>query len=311
MIGISTASMYQSALLNINNAQQSEVVAEQQTGSGKVADDLEGYGTSAATLTATNSLNARVSAYLSNGTVISGKLSTQDQMLTSLSSAAQAASTAISTAIGTNDGTGLMSSLQSAFSQAEGALNAQYNGQYLFAGGQVDTQPLSATSMSDLAGLDSSTISSVFQNDQNAPTNRLDDSTVATTGFLASDIGTPLMSAMADFATYVQNNGEPTGTLTTDQASELQGILGEFTSAVTSANATVAQNGNIQNQVNDVQTSLTNQQNTLQNVIGNLTDVNVAQVATNLTLAQTALQASAQVFSSLQSDSLLNLLKSG
>ncbi len=37
---------------------------------------------------------------------------------------------------------------------------------------------------------------------------------------------------------------------------------------------------------------------------------NEGQVVTNLNLAQTALQASAQVFSSLQNDSLLNLLSS-
>jgi hypothetical protein len=45
-------------------------------------------------------------------------------------------------------------------------------------------------------------------------------------------------------------------------------------------------------------------------VASNITSVNVGQVDTNLQLAQNALQASADVFQTLQSSSLLNLLSS-
>ena len=306
MDAVSTASMYQSALLNIMNAQSNEATAAQQASSLKVADDIQGYGASASTLTASNTVQSRITTYLANGTAVAGKLDIQDSALTSLSGAAQSATKAISSAIGNNDATGLMTALADAFGQAKSALNTQYDGQYVFAGGQVNTQPFSTASLTSLTA---TPVSGQFQNDQTAATNRLDDNTVVTTGFLASNIGQPLMQAMSDLQAYDAGpDGPLTGTLTTQQSSDLQGILSEFNSALSSANATVAQNGTLQSQVANVQTTLTDQQTALSGVISNITDVNLAQVATNLTLAQTALQASAQVFSSLQNDSLLNVL---
>jgi len=46
-------------------------------------------------------------------------------------------------------------------------------------------------------------------------------------------------------------------------------------------------------------------------VVGNLSDVDMAQVSSQLSQAQVALQASARVFASLQNTSLLNYLSGG
>ncbi len=308
MDAVSTASLYQSALLNIMNAQSNEATAAEQASTQKVATDIQGYGASAATLTASNTVQSRITGYLTNGQAVAGKLAIQDSALTSLSDTAQTATKAISSAIGNNDATGLMTTLANVFGQAKSALNTQYDGQYVFAGGQVNTAPFSGASLSSLPA---TPLAGQFQNDQNAATNRLDDNTVVTTGFLASNVGQPLMQALSDLQAYAAGPSGPlSGTLTSKQNSDLQGILSEFSSALTSTNAVVAQNGTLQNQVDNVQTTLTDQQTALTGVISNITDVNLAQVATNLTLAQTALEASAKVFTSLQSDSLLNLLSS-
>ena len=308
MDAVSTASLYQSALLNITNAQQSEALATTQVGSGKIADDLQGYGASAATLTAANTLQARVSSYISNAEVVSDRLDVQDNARPGLATAAQGATTAISDAIGANDASGLLTALQGQFDQAAGALNTQYGGQYLFAGGQSDTQPFTASSLSDLA---SGPVADLFKNDQKPAASRLNDNTVVTTGVLANQVGQPLVQAFADLQAFASGpQGPLDGTLTSAQSAGLQTILKEFSAAVTSTNAAVGQNGVVQAQVSDAQSDLTDQQNALTNVVGDITDVNEGQVVTNLNLAQTALQASAQVFSSLQNDSLLNLLSS-
>ncbi len=307
MDAVSTASLYQSALLNITNAEQKEAVAEAQTGSGKIAGDLQGYGSNAATLVATNTLQARATAYISNNQTVASRLDVQDSGLNQYATAAQGAASAVTEALANNDGSGLMSALQSQLSAAASALNTQFDGQYVFAGGQTSTAPFGASTLSDLtsgAGL--------FSNDQHATTNRLNDNTVATTGFLASSVGGPLAAALQSVEQYAQQQsaaGTPIGgTLTSDQASFLQGVLAQFNGAVTAANAQVAQNGSLQSQVSDTITSLQDQQTALTNVTGGITDADMAQVATNLTLAQTALQASAQVFSSLKNDSLLSVL---
>ena len=309
MDAVSTSSLYQTALLNITNNEQKEAVAEAQTGSGKIASDLQGYGSSAATLVATNSVQARVTAYIANNQTVSSRLDVQNDALGQYATAAQSAASAITSAIGDNDATDLLSTLQSALSSSSSALNTQYDGQYVFAGGQTSTPPFSASTLSDLAA---GPVSGLFANDQNATTNRLNDNTVATTGFLASDVGGPLMSALQTVQQYAAAQaaaGTPIdGALTDDQANFLQGVLACFNGAVTGANATEAQNGSLQAQVSDNITSLQDQKSALTGVTGDITDADMGQVATNLTLAQTALQASAQVFSSLQNDSLLDVL---
>lgn len=304
---ISTASLYQTALTNIMTAEQSEATATAQAASGKVASSLGGYGANSEKLTATLTLQARNNDYITNAQVVSSKLDVQNQALSQVATAAQTAQSAVSDAMATGDASTLMSTLESQLSSASSALNTQYDGQYIFAGGQTGVAPVS---VSTLAGLTSATsVASVFNNDQSPTVSRLDDNTTVTTGVLASSVGQPLMQAIQDIANYSNGpNGPLTGTLTSTQSDFLQSVLSEFSSATSAANAAVDQNGVVQSQVSDAQTALQDQQTALQNVVGNITDVDEGQVATNLDLAQTALQASAQVFASLQNDSLLNVL---
>jgi flagellar hook-associated protein 3 FlgL len=308
MDAVSTASMFHSVLLNIQNAQQQEVTASTQAGSGVIANDLEGYGANAEQLVATNSLQNKTSAYISNNSILSSKLSVQDNALQSVATAAQTASTAISTAIANNSSTGLTTALQGALSSLNTALNTTVNGQYIFAGDLTDTAPFSGSTLSDLT--QTGAPASLFNNSSTAPTSRLNDNTVATTGFLANSVGTPLATALQSVQSYIDTNGSFSSPLTASQAAFLQSVQSSFQSAVTSANNIVGENGTIQNQVTNTTTDLQNQQTALTGVTSNITDVDEGQVSTNLTLAQNALQASASVFSTLQSSSLLNLLSS-
>lgn len=306
---ISTASLYQSALLNIVNAQQNESTAVAQAGSGKAASDLAGYGANSEKLTATLSLQSRTDAYITNGSVLSSRLDIQGQALSQVASAAQDAQSAVSDAMATGDGTTLMTSLQSALASASQALNTQFDGRYVFAGGETSTAPVSVSTLDGLSG--APTVASVFRNDQSPTQSRLNDNTVATTGFLADGVGSKLMSALKEVAAYSAGpNGPLTGTLNATQTAFLQGVLADFSAATSTASAVVDQNGALQNQVSNSQSALQDQQTALKGVLSGITDVDMGEVATKLNLAQTALQASAQVFASLQNDSLLNVLSS-
>jgi flagellar hook-associated protein 3 FlgL len=306
MDAVSTASMFQSVLYNIQTEQQQLSLASTQAGSEVIGNNLQAYGSQAEQLVATNSLQTQVTGYITNNNLLSEKLNVQSQALQQVSDAAQSAVTGISTAIANNDPTGLSTTLQAALSSASSALNTTYNGQYIFAGNATSTRPFTASSLSDLTG---TSVSNLFVNGTTAPVNRLNSNTVATTGFLASDVGSALVTALQNFQTYV--SATPLSTpLTSDQATQLQSLETQFNSALTATNAVAAQNGVIQSQVTSNITDLTDQQTALQGVATNITSVNVAQVDTNLQLAQNALQASADVFQSLQSSSLLNLLSS-
>jgi flagellar hook-associated protein 3 FlgL len=307
MQGISTAASYANIITNLNAAQQAETTATNQLSSGETATDLQGYGAHAETLTAMQSVLAQTTNYVNQAQTTSAKLATQEQGLTQISSSASGAVSSIQNALASGSGTTLMQQVQNAFQDAVNGLNTSYNGQYVFSGGQVNTQATSATSLSDLTSAPS--ISSLFTNDQHITSTQLDQNTTVQTGFLASNLGSSLYTAFQSIEAYNTGpNGPFTQPLSAAQTTFLQGALSSFQSAATALTNTQAQNGVLQTQVTNAQTSLTDQQTSLNNLIGNITNVNQAQVAQNLQQAQLAMQASSRAFISLQSSSLLSIL---
>jgi flagellar hook-associated protein 3 FlgL len=307
---ISTSTSYQSALLNILSAQDRQNTAQQQYSTGKLASDLKGYSANADQITAANSLQSRVNGYVDANTALSDRLNVQDQTLSQVATITQNARQAVAEALATGDATALKTSLQSQLSQAVAALNTQYNGKYLFAGGTTGQAPVSAVSLSNLTAPGG--VAASFQNGAAPQQDRLDDQTRITTGFTASGVATGLFNALQQVASYIQtsetSSGQPLTKLSAADTTALQGFLTSFDNAYAGVNDQVAQNGLLQNQVDSSQTALKSRQTALTTTLGDLTNIDQAQAATNLQLAQTAIQASAQVFSSLQSVSLLNYL---
>ena len=302
---VTTFSAYSYVIGNLLQAESNQNQADIQVSSGKVASDLKGFGTNAEALTAAQALKTRVTGYVNTATNVSSQLTAQDTALTEVSSAGQNARQAIAAAVAGGSANGLMASLQSAFSQAVDGLNTQYNGSYLFSGGNVATAPVSSRTLQQL--VPPATVG--FNNDQLASSVQLNETTKVQTGMLASDIGTPLFAAFQAVAQL--NQSSPlSGSLTQAQQTALTNLLQTFDSANSGLTETVAQNGLVQNQVSAIQTAQTQRQTDLQTTIGNIADVDMGQAYAQLSQAQTALQASARVFQSLQSTSLLNFLNS-
>jgi flagellar hook-associated protein 3 FlgL len=312
MNAISTSSSYQSILLNILNQQNTEQTDQQQYSTGKIGDNLEAYAGVASQVTAAQALQAQTNTYVQNNTALTDQLTVQDQTLSQVATITENARQAVADAVATGDASSLSTELQSQLTQAVSALNTQYNGQYLFAGGETSTAPVStSTSLTSITAAGG--VAAAFQNGDEPTQSRIDADARITTGFTASSVGTNLFNALSQVATYLQeqqtaNGGQPVSTLTPAQTSALTGMLSSFDSAYSAVNNQVAQNGLVQDQLSATQTSLQARQTALTNTLGDLTDVNQAQAATNLQLAQTALQASAQVFASLNNSSLLSVL---
>jgi flagellar hook-associated protein 3 FlgL len=304
---ISTADSYAAVIANMQQAQTQLSTASNQISSGETATDLQGYAAHAETLTAMQTVNNQVTGYLSQDSILANKLTTQDTGLQQVAGAATGASQAINSAIANNTGDTLMQSLEVQFQNAAEGLNSTYNGEYVFAGGQVNTPPVSVSSMSALASAPS--VASVFQNDQQITSSQINQNTTVQTGFLASTLGTPLMTALQAIQNFNNGpNGPLTGQLTATQITFLQGQIATLNAAAGTLNGQAAQNGGVQSQLTNTQTDLTDQQNTLGTMIGNIAAANVAQATANLQQAQLAIQASAQVFLALQNTSLLTVL---
>ncbi len=305
---VTTFSAYNSVIVNLMANELRQNQAEVQVSSGKAASDLKGFGANAEALTAAQSVKSQVDSYVQNAKTLAAKLDSQNLALTQVQDAAQGARAAIANAVATGSADGLMPSLQSYLSQAAASLNTKFNGQYLFAGGKVDTAPVAAQSLADLT---SPPAGGIFQNDQLAQTSRLDESTTIQNGMLADAVGSDLFDAFTSVEAFDQSaNGPLSGQLTQTQIDFLTGMLSTFDSANQGLTNTVAANGLLQNRVDQAATTQQDRQTTLQTMIGGITDVDMAEAASRLSQSQVALQASAHIFSALQSSSLLNYLSS-
>ena len=302
---VTTFSAYNSVISNLLQAENNQNQADVQVSSGKVASDLKGFGANAEALTAAEALQTRVNGYVSTATNVASQLTAQDTALTEVSNAGQSARQAIAAAVASGSANGLMASVQSALSQAVDGLNTQYNGSYLFAGGKVSTAPVSTQTLQQL--VPPATVS--FNNDQLASSVQLNETTKVPTGMLASDIGTPLFQAFQALAALNAGpNGPLSGPLTSAQQTALTGLMQTFDAANSGLTETTAQNGLVQNQVDAIQSAQEQRQTDLKTTIGDMANVDMGQASAQLSQAQTALQASARVFESLQSTSLLNFL---
>ena len=309
---VSTQNSYTMILNDLLGAQSKELTAEQEVSTGKKGSDLQGFGNQTANLVATNTVKSQVDGLVSSLNNLSVSLNFQQTALGQVSDVAANLKQALTSALASGAGDGVMSQVQSYFSEAAQALNSQYGGDYIFSGGQTQTQPFTATDISQLAATPPAAnpaVSSFFQNGNLPPTSRIDTSTSIQTGFLASDVGQQLMQVFQDIQTFqTSSNGNLGGPLTQAQQTFLQNEIGTLNNVVTATTQNTATGGDIQAQVQQATTTQTDRQTTLTNVLGDITDVNMAQAASDLSQAQSAVQASAQVFLALKGMSLLNYL---
>jgi flagellar hook-associated protein 3 FlgL len=307
----STADVWTSALNNLNTAQQSQQTANNQVSTQKIATDLQGFGSTSEVIASYQSTLAQTNGYLSVANTVSSRLTDQDSALTTTSGAASDAQQSIMSALASGDGTALMTALQGDFSEALDGLNYQSDGQYLFGGGNNSTPPVTVTSLSDLGALPADSANTVFANGSVKKTSQIDANTSVQTGMLASDLGQQMMQTFQDIQQFNDTNSDgPFGAnMTAAQKSYLTTKAQEFSSEYTQLLSAQSVNGTNQTTVANTTTSLQGQVTQLQTQVGNITNADLATAYSSLQQAQVAVQASAQVLSTLNQYSLLNYLK--
>lgn len=303
---ITTASYYSSVLANLMDAQKRENTANQQVSTGKLGNDMLSFAGQTRNIIATNTVKARVDTLVEQLKSLTVKMNFQQTAVSQVSDVAAGLKNSLTNALASGNGDSVMSDLQSFFSQAAQALNTQYGGDYVFSGGQTQTKPFTATSPEDLT---TATAASFFQNGPLAPTSQIDDKTSVKTGFLASDLGQQLMQSFKDIQTFQDGpSGNFGGALTDAQQTFLTSAITQLNTVVNATIQTTASGGDMQARVAAAATTQADRQTTLTSSLGDMTDINEADAAAALTQAQTAVQASAQVFMTLKGMSLLNFL---
>lgn len=310
MTRVSTVGNYSSVLANLMAAQQRQIQAGETYSTQKNGTDLKAYARNAEMLTAMRSIDTRVGGYIDQNKQIADKLTTQDFAFGQISDSTAATKQAITDALASGRGDTLMLELESQMRNTVQALNSRYGGKYLFSGGQIDTLPVTATNMASLTDPATPAVSDFFKNDQFITQAKVDDATTVNTGFLASDVGTNLLQAYKDMQAFQEGPDGPfNGTLTPNQEAFLQSQLDSWDKLHSDSINVAARNGMLQSRVESVAGDLDARQTSLKGMMGDITDADMAQAATNLQQAQLAVQAATQVFLALKESSLLNVLQ--
>jgi flagellar hook-associated protein 3 FlgL len=278
--------------------------------SGVNADTYAGFGGQAQILTATISATQRNAACQTATTLAQTQVDLQDDQLSSLADIAQKLRTTVNDALGNNDASSMMTQVQSLFEQAVSVLNGKdANGGYIYSGGRTDTPPVTVSTLSDLVALPA--VSQAFANGDFKKSVQVADGVNVTYGLTASDIGTQLMQAFKDIASFdagPSGNFAAGGGLSQAQDTFLTSTVSNAAQVASGLNDISATNGYISNRLTDAAA----QQQTMDTLYSGFADkiqgTDMAKAATQLSMNQTQLQAALAVTSTLNRISLLNYL---
>ena len=305
---VTTSGNYSAVLANILAAQHRQQDAGTKVATQKNGVNLKEYAGSAEILTSMQSLNTRLDVYKDQNDLLAQKLATQDTGLSRVADAAANVKQIIAEALASDRVDTLVEDIEAQLRDAVAALNSRWNGKYLFAGGQVDTQPVTVTSLADLTA--GPPIASFFKNDAFKVAAKADEATTITTGVLASDIATTMMNQFKAFQTFQQGAGGPfTGQMTAAQRTFLEGELANWETIRSDQTDIVARNGTLQKRVETIGDDLVTRSNSLAGMIGKVTDADPAEAYGNLQQAQLSVQSAAYVLQALTQSSLINILK--
>lgn len=305
---VATYGNYQSALLDLMAAQVSGAEAQERFSTKKNATDLSGFGRQSEVLTALKGSQSRLQGFIDASEAVTARLETQDLAMTQIGDGIAGLREAVGTVLSTDSTSTLMLELDGYFQGIRGGLNMRHQGNYLFAGASTSTLPMEAETLADLTAAPA--IADLFHNDTVRTASRVAEGTTLQTGFLADELGSEVLTILRDIQAYHTGpNGPFQGKATEAQKTFLTAQLTRLQDAGARVIDRTAQTGSMANQVESLAATQQAQFNSLQGLVANRTDADMAKAITDLELSQVAIQASAQVLNQLRQASLLNYLR--
>lgn len=286
----------------IQQSQQKLAETQRQIATGKRAGDYATLGTDSIRTLSAHSVLARQEAQANVTAQVNTTLSIQDTAMNQIESAASDLKTRLLAAIGTGQTIGLQETIAGAFDQFRSALNTSENGAAVFGGSQIDGDPFTPNSLSDLVGLNQA---DAFKNDQVKASSHVADGVDMQFGVLASDIGGGLFEA---FKTLAQG-GSIGATPTAAQMTAFNDAIDKLGTGISSLQIVNADNGRKLAQVETLGTRAQARATLMEDVISRHEDADLSQVALDLAQRKSVLEASYSVFSQLSKLSLADYLR--
>jgi len=307
MSRISSAMIPASSLADISRAQQELVEAARQSSAQTRASDLKGYGREAQTLVSAERLVARTQSFQANARELTTRMQIQDVAIGRAAEVVSQLKDALFQNVSLDKGTGVRVALDEAFAVIKDAMNTNIGGRYLFGGVMNQDAPVSATSLSDLAA---NPLEDSIATGESAQLMRVEDGRTIQAGLVADTVVTDALASLKRLAELDEGPDGPFGgQLTATQRTALEAELTTLSRAFDTILTSQAENGRLMKDVDNASSRLTAQYNALDEAIGGIVNVDLAEVAVRLNQAQFAYQSSASVFNALRNMSLLDILK--
>jgi len=304
---ISSAMIPAASLGDLQRAQRELVEAARQSSAQTRSSDLKGYGREAQTLVSVERLAARLGGFQETARELTTRLQIQDVALGRAAEAVNKLKDELFQNIGLESGEGVRAQLEEAFAVVKDTMNTNLGGRYLFGGVMNDRAPITAASLAALAA--NPLTDSIAQGAQ-SQVMRVEESRVVSAGLVADDVISDAMAAIKRLAELDGGpNGPFGGDLTALQRQAIQDELTNLSRAFDNILSRQAENGRLMKEVDSANTRLTSRLNALDEAIGGIVNVDLAEVAVRLNQAQFAYESSASVFNVLRNMSLLNMLK--
>lgn len=307
MTRISSYTALQSGVSGIFEGQSRMNLAQAQASSQTKANDLKGYGEDAKKLINAKSLVNRVQSRTEDLKSLQARATVEATAYSSFTEAVESVRSAVGTAIANQNGGGFRTAIEGALQSAITAANVQFGGQTIFGGVRSYDEPIISASLDDLAALANTDANFIDTGPNRTVT--LEDGRTLEISKNAEEVFKPFIDLLRDIRVWENANGNIDGKLNQTQISYLQGLIPQVS---TVQNNVLSLEGNagvlakeIDNTIENNEAKLTK----LNEIISDIQNVDLTEVAARLSAAQTQYQASAAIFGQLKDLSLLNYLR--
>jgi flagellar hook-associated protein 3 FlgL len=278
-----------------------------QVGSGQTAQTFDGIAPNAQRLISLQTESSNLTQYLANTDLANQRLTSQQSNVTSLLNLASNVQTLLVNALnpGNAPNLALNQSAQSQLQEVAGLLNTQFEGQYLFSGTATNTPPVNLSAQGFAAPgntYPSTPDTAYYQGNGSSLSVQADDNFNVKYGVSASAPGFEELIRALNLAATADT---VPGQVDTQRLQEALSVVKQSITDITSVQSTL---GVQQGVLSNTQTTQKQVQLQLQQNIGDIQNIDVAQVATQLTTAQNTLQSSFAVTARLGQLSLVNFL---
>lgn len=302
---VATSFQFTLANADLSKTQEALYSAQRQAGSGKRSDDLLGFSTQVVPLVSARAFAQRAQGYDDMNQLLETRLSTQDIALTRMSDSSSDLRMAVADALASDTAADLMAQVETAFSSITAAMNTTLGGRFVFSGVAETTQPVNIDSLDDLAA--AGAVADIFDNASRALTSKISDNTTVNTAPLASDAATSVYESLKRIVDF--NASEPFGdTLSDTQQAFLTAEMASLETVLDDVIGVQATNGVAQAQVASARETQGEEVTYFTLIAGDIENVDLAEVASQLTQSQYQFQAVAQAYNVLRETTLLNYL---